>query len=83
MESIISAAITAAVTLAVCLITNISQQEKTRALLEYKIQELTKQVEKHNKVVERVYILERHEELVDEKIKTANHRIDDLEAFHK
>jgi low affinity Fe/Cu permease len=83
MESIISAAITAAVTLVVCLITNISQQEKTRALLEYKIQELTKQVEKHNKVVERVYILERHEELVDEKIKTANHRIDDLEAFHK
>ena len=83
METIISTVITAVVTLAVCLITNNTQQEKTRALLEYKIQELTKQVEKHNKVVERVYILERHEELVDEKLKTANHRIDDLEAFHK
>ena len=83
METIISAAITAAVTLIVCLITNVSQQAKTRALLEYKIQELTRQVEKHNKVVERVYILEKHEEVVDEKIKTANHRIDDLEAFHK
>ena len=83
METIISAAITAAVTLIVCLITNVSQQAKTRALLEYKIQELTRQVEKHNKVVERVYILEKHEEVVDEKIKTANHRINDLEAFHK
>lgn len=83
VETIIAAVITAGVTLLVCLITNHAQQEKTRALLEYKIQELTKQVEKHNQVIDRVYSLERHEEVVDEKIKIANHRIDDLEEIHK
>ena len=59
-------------TLIVCMINNHGQQEKTRALMEYKLDELTKRVEKHNSVVERTYILE-------EKMKVANHRIDDLE----
>lgn len=52
-------------------------------LSNYRIEQLEKKVEKHNQVVERVYILERHEELVEEKIRTANHRIDDLEEYHK
>ena len=72
METIISACISAGVTLIVCLISNKSQQEKTRALMEYRLEELTKKVEKHNSVVERTYILE-------EKMKVANHRIEDLE----
>ncbi|QIB58847.1 hypothetical protein E5259_08735 [Blautia producta] len=72
MDTIISACISAGVTLIVCLISNKSQQEKTRALMEYKLEELTKKVEKHNSVVERTYILE-------EKMKVANHRIEDLE----
>lgn len=72
METIISACISAGVTLLVCLISNKNQQEKTRALMEYKLEELTKKVEKHNSVVERTYILE-------EKMKVANHRIEDLE----
>ena len=72
METIISACISAGVTLIVCLISNKSQQAKTRALMEYKLEELTKKVEKHNSVVERTYILE-------EKMKVANHRIEDLE----
>ena len=83
METIIASAITAAVTLIVCLITNVSQQQKTRALLEYKMEQLTKQVEKHNKVIERVYKLEKDEALIEEKIDVANHRISDLEAYHK
>lgn len=37
-----SACISAAVTLVVCLISNYSQQEKTQALMEYKLEELTK-----------------------------------------
>ena len=72
METIISACISAGVTLVVCMINNHGQQEKTRALMEYKLDELTKRVEKHNSVVERTYILE-------EKMKVANHRIDDFE----
>ena len=52
-------------------------------LVNYRIQELEKKVEKHNKVIERVYELERHEAVVDEEIKVANHRIEDLESYHK
>lgn len=83
METIISAVITGAITLCVCLINNRYQSNSTRKLIEYKIEELTKKVEKHNNVIERVYLLEKHEAVVDEEIKVANHRIDDLESFHK
>ena len=79
METIISSAISAAVTLIVCLISNHSQNEKTRALMEYKLDELTKRVDKHNNVVERTYSLERKMEVQEEQIKVANHRIVDLE----
>lgn len=41
-------------------------------LIKYRIEQLEKKVEKHNSIVERTYILE-------EKVKVANHRIDDLE----
>ncbi len=58
MATIIAAIITGAVTLVVCLVSNHAQQEKTRALLEYKLDELTKKVEKHNQVVERTFRLE-------------------------
>lgn len=78
METIISSAISAAVTLIVCLISNHSQNEKTRALMEYKLDELTKRVDKHNSVVERTYSLERKMEVQEEQIKVANHRIEDL-----
>ena len=53
METIISACISAAVTLTVCMINNHGQQEKTRALMEYKLDELTKRVDKHNNTIER------------------------------
>lgn len=48
-------------------------------LINYKIEQLEKKVEKHNKVIERVYNLEEHNAVQDEKIQVANHRIDDLE----
>lgn len=41
-------------------------------IIKYRIEQLEKKVEKHNSVVERTYLLE-------EKVKVANHRIDDLE----
>lgn len=46
METIISACISAAITLIVCVISNSAQQEKTRTLMEYKLEELTKRVTK-------------------------------------
>ena len=79
METIIAAGITGLVTLLVCLVNNHYQQNTTRNLIEYKLDELTKRVDKHNNVIERVYKLEEHEAVTDEQIKVANHRIEDLE----
>ncbi len=79
METIISACISAGVTLLICMINNHGQQEKTRALMEYKLDELTKRVDKHNNVIERTYKLEQEYEVQHEQIKVANHRIEDLE----
>lgn len=78
METIISACISAGVTLLVCMVNNRGQQEKTRALMEYKLDELTKRVDKHNNIVERTYHLEEQVALYEEKFKVVNHRIDDL-----
>ena len=83
MEVIISSTISAAVTLIVCLISNHSQNEKTRALMEYKLEELTKRVDKHNNTIERTYNLEQRMAVSEEQIRVANHRIADLEHVHK
>lgn len=52
-------------------------------LTNYRIQQLEEKVEKHNKVIERVFNLEKHEAVMEEAIKVANHRLDDLEQYHK
>ena len=52
-------------------------------LTNYRIQQLEKKVEKHNQVIERVYKLEKNEAVIEEEIKVANHRIEDLEEYHK
>ena len=76
METVIAAVISGAVTLAVCLITNHAQQEKTRALMEYQLKELTVRVEKHNNLIERTYSLEG-------QVRECQHDIKDLKAYHK
>lgn len=49
----------------------------------YRIEQLEKKVEKHNNLIERTYAIEQHNAVVDEEIKVANHRIDDLENANK
>ena len=49
METIISSCITATVTLVICLLNNHGQKEKTRALMEYKLDELTKRADQGSK----------------------------------
>ena len=61
----------------------IQELDKHNELQAYQIQELDKKVNKHNQLIERVYKLEEFEEVEKEKIKVINHRIDDLEKFHK
>ena len=48
-------------------------------LTNYRIEQLEQQVEKHNKLVERTYRLEELQQVTDERIRVANHRIEDLE----
>ena len=76
METVLAAAISAAVTLAVCLIQNHAQAEKTRALLDYRLGELEKKQDRHNNLMERTFRLEgRMDEVV--------HEIVDLKKFHQ
>lgn len=48
-------------------------------LTNYRLEQLEKKVEKHNNLVERTFSLEERITLNEEKIKVANHRIEDLE----
>ena len=48
-------------------------------LIRKDISTLSDRVEKHNSVIERVYQLEKSKDVFDEKMRVANHRIDDLE----
>ena len=48
-------------------------------LTTYRIAQLEQKVEKHNKLVERTYRLEELQQLTEERIRVANHRINDLE----
>lgn len=48
-------------------------------LTAYRIEQLEKKQDKHNAVIERTYRLEEAVKLHEEKIKVANHRIEDLE----
>ena len=52
-------------------------------LTNYRIEQLEKKVEKHNKVIDRVYELEKRDEVEKEEIKVINHRVSDLEELHK
>ena len=72
MESIITAIITGAITLTGVLIAN----SKSQAVMETKVNELTREVREHNNFARRMPV-------VEEQIKVINHRIEDLEGFHK
>lgn len=53
--------------------------KKSAALVAYRLEELEQKVAKHNGLVERTYHLEEAAAVFEEKLKVANHRIDDLE----
>ena len=72
MEAIIAALLSGAVTLIGVLIAN----SKSNAVMEYKIEELTREVRKHNGFAEKIPVIE-------EQIKVVNHRISDLEENEK
>lgn len=78
-EAIIVALITGGLSLSGVLISNImatqnmdAKLEKQQAITDTKLDELTREVREHNNFAKRVPVLE-------EQIKVANHRIEDLE----
>ena len=71
-ETIIASIITGAITLCGVLIAN----GKNQAVMESQIAELTREVREHNGFARRMPV-------VEEQIKVINHRIDDLEGFHR
>lgn len=72
LTAVITALVTGGVTLIGVLITN----SKTQAVMETKVDELTREVREHNNFARRMPV-------VEEQIKVINHRIEDLEEFHK
>ena len=76
MENIIATIGAALVSGAITLIGVIIANSKSRALTEYQIKELTREVREHNGFAKRMPVIE-------EKINVINHRIEDLEQYHK
>lgn len=74
-EAIIVAAFSLLGTLAGAYFAN----KKSAALIAYRLEQLEQKVAKHNHVVERTYELERNEAILEEKMREANHRIEELE----
>ena len=72
METILTSFITGGITLMGVLIAN----SRSQAVMETKVEELTREVREHNNFARRMPV-------VEEQIKVINHRIDDLEDFHK
>lgn len=68
MNEILVALISGGITLLGVLISN----SKSQAVMDTKIEELTREVRKHNNFAERIPVMQ-------EQIKVANHRIEDLE----
>ena len=52
-------------------------------LTSYRLEQLEKKVQAHNNLIERTYRLEERTEVQEEKLRVVNHRLSDLEDFHK
>ena len=75
-ESIVVALITGGMALLGTVLSNAFSHSKTI----YRIEQLEKKQDVHNSVIERMYCAEKAIEILDTKVKVANHRLDDLES---
>ena len=83
MESVLAALVTGVLTLVGVIITSNRNQakmdaklDKRQAITDVKIDELTREVREHNNFARRMPV-------VEEQVKVINHRLSDLEDFHK
>lgn len=85
-EGIIIAIITAGLSLVGVIYSNRKTEKTVKGqtdLTLYRIEQLEKKQDVHNNVIERMYKVEEDISLLKEKVIVGNHRIDDLEQFHK
>ena len=82
-EGILAALITGGLSLAGVIVSNLLAARKTEAAMKIaqavtdtKLEELTREVRAHNNFAQRMPV-------VEEQIKVINHRISDLEQYHK
>jgi hypothetical protein len=71
--------IVALLSLAGTLIGSLSGILVANRLMNYRLEQLEKKVDKHNSLIDRMYHAESCIGLINEQIKAANHRIGDLE----
>ena len=71
--------ITAALSLVGTLVGTLGGIALSSNLTNYRIERLEKKVEKHNNLITRTYKLEQDFPVMDERVRVANHRIEDLE----
>lgn len=83
MIEIIVALITCGGTIIGVWLQNQRHNKEITALIEYRVSKLEEKQDKHNNMIERVYQLECAVELLDNKIKSSNYRIKDLEEDAK
>lgn len=73
------AIITGIVAIIVCVINNWALMAKQNALIEYKINELTEKVQKHNQLIERTFKLEETSALHAAELNRLNKRLEIVE----
>ena len=83
MDTYIGEIVVAAIALVGTLGGSYMSNRKNAALFTYRLEQLENKVDKHNGVIERQYRLEERVAIDEEKLRVANHRIDDLETYHK
>lgn len=83
MVEIVGALITCGGTILGVWLQNRKHNRDISELIEYRVSKLEEKQDKHNNMIERVYQLEGAVELLDNKIKSSNYRIKDLEEDAK
>ena len=83
MVEIVVALITCGGTILGVWLQNRKHNRDISELIEYRVSKLEEKQDKHNNMIERVYQLEGDVELLDNKIKSSNYRIKDLEEEAK
>lgn len=78
-ETIIASTITGILALLGNLIISYFSNNKTKALILYRLDQIEDKQDKHNKIIERTYINEENIAILDNKMKVSEHRIKDLE----